>query len=92
MELAVSDKTQETYGGISLEEWASAYRPEVHEFYVSRFVFVKDGGLVRVALGRHGPPINAEGAKGPAVYSHAITMTEAVALELSKQLRDIIAR
>ena len=38
LELAVSDKTQETYGGISLEEWASAYRPEVHEFYVSRFV------------------------------------------------------
>jgi len=87
----MSEKSEEKFGGLTLEDWAAAYRPEIHEFFVSRFAFVKEGNLVRIALGRNGAPKDAQGLRGPAVYTHAITMTQEIALELSRQLRDVIA-
>jgi len=86
----MSDNTAKVYG-VPVEEWEAAYRLGVQEFSALRFIIKRDGGLIRIAFGNNGPPVNEKGLNGCAVYTHAVTMTEAAALDLSRVLRDLIA-
>jgi len=88
----MGDATANVYG-VSAEEWQSAYRPGIHEFSALRVIVKRDGGgdLVRIAFGNNGPPLNEQGLNGCPVYTHAVTMTPALAVVLSKLLRDLVA-
>lgn len=80
-----------TIFGVLVEEWQSAYRLGIQEFAAHRFIIKREGDLIRIGFGNPGPPLNEEGQHGCAVYTHAVTMSPAIALELSKMLRDVIA-
>jgi hypothetical protein len=82
-----------TVYGIAAEEWQSAYRLGMQEFSAAKWLLHREGsgGLVRIAFGNGGPPINEQGQRGCAVYTHAVTMTEAMALDLVRKLRDFLA-
>jgi hypothetical protein len=80
-----------TVFGVSVEEWQSAYRLGIQEFAAHRFVIKREGDLIRVGFGNPGPPLDEKGQHGCAVYTHAVTMSPTLALELSRTLRDIIA-
>ncbi len=86
----MSDKTAKVYG-VTVEEWEAAYRLGVQEFSALKFIIKREHGLIRIAFGNNGPPVNEKGLNGCPVYTHAVTMTEAAALDLSKVLRDLIA-
>jgi hypothetical protein len=86
----MGDMTANVFG-VSAEEWQSAYRPGIHEFSALKVVIKREGDLVRIAFGNNGPPLNEKGLNGCPVYTHAVTMTPALALVLSKLLRDLIA-
>jgi hypothetical protein len=77
--------------GVSAEEWQSAYRLGIHEFSALKVIVRCEGDLVRIAFGNNGPPVNEKGLNGCPVYTHAVTLTPALALILSKLLRDLIA-
>jgi hypothetical protein len=64
----------------------------MHEFAAHRFVFTREEpGLLRIAFGNQGPPINAEGKRAP-VYTHAVTLTSANAIALANMLLKHIAQ
>lgn len=84
------DKSTTIYG-VSAEAWQSAYRLGIQEFSAAQWVFDRSGGLIRIAFGNQGPPINEQGKRGCPVYTHAVTMTKSMALDLAKKLRDFLA-
>jgi hypothetical protein len=86
----MSDKAPDVYG-LAAEEWQAAYRLGIQEFSALRVIVKKDGGLIRIAFGNHGPPLNEQGLNGCPVYTHAVTMTPALAVDLSRLLRDLVA-
>jgi hypothetical protein len=77
--------------GLSPEEWQAGFRPGIQEFAAFRYLISRENGLIRIAFGNNGPFLDEQGARGCAVYSHAVSMTPVLALELSKSLRDLIA-
>jgi hypothetical protein len=81
-----------TVYGVSEAEWESAFHRSVQEFGATRVVVFKEGsGFIRVAFGNGGPPIDEVGGRGTPVYSHAVTITPAMALDLSEILRGLVA-
>jgi hypothetical protein len=87
----MSDKASTVYGA-SAEEWQSAYRLGIQEFSALRVVVMYENDLIRIAFGNNGPPLDEQGLRGCPVYTHAVTITPALALVLSKLLRDLLAR
>lgn len=78
--------------GVSREEWQAAYRSGISEFAATRVVVRTEGGLVRIAFGNAGPPVDEAGGTGSPVYSHAVMLTPGLAVELSRLLRDLLAQ
>jgi hypothetical protein len=76
--------------GFPEDFWTAAYRPGIQEFAATTFAFRRESGFVRIAFGNAGPPV-AESAKRTAVFTHAVTLTQEQALDLSRKLRDCIA-
>jgi CubicO group peptidase (beta-lactamase class C family) len=73
------------------EEFSSAaYRPGIQELPAATYAFRVEGGFVRIAFGNWGPPVLPPGIRTP-VFSHAVTLTNQQALDLSKKLRDALA-
>lgn len=77
--------------GISKDEWQAAYEIGIDEFAAHRFILMNEGDLIRIAFGLNGPPLDEKGARGTPVYTHALSVTPAFALELSRKLRDLLA-
>jgi hypothetical protein len=77
--------------GVSRKEWEAAFRPGIQEFAALKFAIMNQQGLLRIAFGMPGPPLDEKGNRGDAIYTHAVSMTPELALELSKILRNLIA-
>ena len=76
----------DTIHGLSLEQWSSAFRPGMPEFAAHQFAFTaEEPDLVRIAFGNGGPVVDATGTRKP-VFTHAVTITPALAVELARQL------
>ena len=86
----MSDKDGTVFGVLP-DEWQSAYRLGINEFSASKFIVKSDGEIIRIAFGNSGPPLNEQGLNGCPTYTHAVTLTSAMAVELSRVLRDVIA-
>jgi hypothetical protein len=86
----MSDSSKKVYG-VPLEEWKAAYQIGIQEFSALRFVIKREAGLIRIAFGNNGPPVNEQGLNGCPVYTHAVTLTPELALQLTQKLRDLIA-
>jgi hypothetical protein len=72
--------------GMSLAQWNAVYRPGMPEFAAHTFTFLyEEPGLLRVAFGNGGPFIDTDGGRAP-VFTHAVTMTPALAVELARLL------
>lgn len=69
--------------GLPLKTWQAIFRPGISEFAASVFSFTPEAkGLVRIAFGNGGPPVGPTGSREP-VYTHAVTLTPEVAVELA---------
>lgn len=78
--------------GVTQAEWDAAYDSDVVDFVANNFLLKRDGlGFVRVAFGRLGAPIDESGKTRPIKYTHAVTVTEHIALEMARILRGSIA-
>jgi hypothetical protein len=84
-------KKNETIYGASSAEWTAAYSPSVQEFAALRFMIFREHGVVRIAFGKNGPPIDESGNRGTSSYSHAVTLTEAAAVNLANTILEVVA-
>jgi hypothetical protein len=72
--------------GTALSTWSAAFRPGMAEFAATRFFFTREAAeQVRVAFGNEGPVVDNNGTRS-AVYTHAVTLTPDIAVELARQL------
>ncbi len=83
------DENASSVFGVSPEEWQAAYRLGIQEFYASKFIVKADEETIRIAFGISGPPLNEEGLTACPTYTHAVSLTPALALELSRVLGDL---
>jgi hypothetical protein len=69
--------------GLSIKTWKAMFRPGMHEYAATIFTFSGEApNLVRVAFGNGGPHVNASGPREP-VYTHAVTLTPELAVDLA---------
>lgn len=69
--------------GLSLRVWQAVFRPGMAEFAATTFVFTRESNdFVRIAFGNAGPRIDAAGGREP-VYTHAVTITPEMAVDLA---------
>jgi hypothetical protein len=69
--------------GMSLKQWASVFRPGMPEYAATTFSFTRESqDFVRIAFGNSGPVRSESGSKEP-VYTHAVMLSPAVAVELA---------
>lgn len=81
----MTDDTDSAFG-ISFEQWDAAFRPGMHEFAASTFTFTRESmEQVRIAFANGGPYIDAKGTRKP-IYTHAVTLTPSLAVELARLL------
>jgi hypothetical protein len=71
---------------LTLAGWEAAFRPGMAEFAASNFSFTFEAQeQVRIAFGNLGPVVDTEGNREP-VYTHAVTIPPALAVELARLL------
>jgi hypothetical protein len=81
----MSEKPPEAYG-IPLDHWAAAFRAGMPEFAANNFVFTREAAeQVRIAFGNSGPYVDPQGTRSP-VFTHAVTITPQIAVELARLL------
>jgi hypothetical protein len=72
--------------GLSLKTWKAVFRPGMHEFAATTFTFTPEAhNFVRIAFGNGGPRVDAAGLREP-VYTHAVTLTPELAVDLAGML------
>lgn len=77
--------------GLELAQWEAVFRPGMPEFAASSFVFSKETEeQVRIAFGNQGPFVS-ENQRTP-VYTHAVTLSPAIAVELARVLIEHFAK
>lgn len=77
--------------GLTLDQWTASFRPGMHEFAASVVTYsVETEGQVRIAFGNQGPYID-EHTRAP-VYTHAVTLSPAIAVDLARLLIQHFAR
>ena len=76
--------------GLSLDDWAAAFRPGIVETTGERFIYTKETGGLRLVFGNNGPVIDKAGTRAP-VYHHAITLPVSVALDMARAILAVIA-
>jgi hypothetical protein len=78
--------------GLSLKAWKAIFRPGMPEFSATSFVFTRESkDLVRIAFGNSGPRISLTQMREP-VYTHAVTLTPEIAVDLAGMLLKFCAR
>lgn len=87
----IKGKKDETIYGASGAEWIAAYSPSVQEFAALRFMIFREYGVVRIAFGKYGPPIDESGNRGISSCSHAVTLTEEAAVNLANTILEVVA-
>lgn len=86
----MTDKLQ-IIQGLSLAHWEAIFRPGIQEFAASTATFSTEiHDQVRIAFGNLGPYIN-ESERSP-VYTHAVTLSPSVAVELARVLLEHFAK
>lgn len=78
------------WNGLSLKQWKAAFRPGIEEFAASNFIYTGEDGAVRIAFGNRGPAVAEDGTREP-VFTHALTISEGLAVELARLLLKRIA-
>lgn len=69
--------------GLSLKLWKAMFRPGMHEFASTQFTFSREASnLVRIAFGNGGPRVGPDGPREP-IFTHAVTLTPEVAVDLA---------
>jgi hypothetical protein len=77
--------------GMSLKQWASVFRPGMPEYAATNFWFTRESqDFVRIAFGNGGPVRSESGAREP-VYTHALMLSPALAVELAGMLLKFFA-
>jgi hypothetical protein len=80
-----------TVQGLSLAQWEALFRPGIQEFAASTFMFSREAHeQVRIAFGNSGPFTN-ESERSP-VFTHAVTLSPSVAVELARMLLEHFAK
>ena len=70
--------------GLSREEWEAAFRPGMIEFAATRItITLESSDFARIAFGNQGPWI-AEGQRGVPVFTHAVSLPPAVAVDFAR--------
>ena len=79
------DKSQ-IVQGLTLLQWEAAFRPEIIESTASCYVYTPIAeSLVRIAFGNQGPVVDPAGNRS-AVYTHAFTLPQSIAVALARDL------
>jgi len=79
-------------GGLSLKVWKAAFRPGMPEFAATSFVFTRESeDFVRIAFGNGGPQLGPTGGR-EAVFTHAVTLSPRVAVDLAGMLLKLCAQ
>jgi hypothetical protein len=74
------------FDGTPLSTWSSAFPAGMSEYAATTFFFSREAAeQVRIAFGNSGPVIDGNGTRSP-VYTHAVTLTPHIAVELARQL------
>ena len=74
---------EKVVNGWSLNQWASVFRPGMPEYAATTVSFTRESqDFVRIAFGNSGPVCSENGAKEP-VYTHAVMLSPALAVELA---------
>ena len=77
--------------GLTLAQWEAMFRPGMPEFAASTFTFSGEAeGQVRIAFGNRGPFVS-DSERLP-VFTHAVTLSPAVAVELARVLIEHFAK
>ena len=70
-------------GGMPLKVWQAVFRPGMPEFAATTFYFTQESkDFVRIAFGNGGPVVGPDGRREP-VYTHAVTLTPELAVDLA---------
>lgn len=78
--------------GLALKVWRAAFRPGIPEFAATSFIFTTESkGFVRIAFGNSGPRVSQTGPREP-VYTHAVTLTPELAVDLAGKLLKFYAQ
>ena len=76
----------EVVNGLPLQQWSAIFRPNMPEYAASNFCFTReDHEQVRLVFGNQGPVIDPTGKRQP-TYTHAVTLTPALAVEMARLL------
>lgn len=72
--------------GPDLGMWTAAFRPGMPEYAATRFFFTREAAeQVRIGFANNGPLVDNSGTRSP-VFTHAVTLTPELAVELARQL------
>lgn len=78
--------------GLSLKTWQAIFRPSMPEFAATSFYFTRESkDFVRIAFGNSGPKVSPTGPREP-VYTHAVTLTPELAVDLAGLLLKFYAQ
>lgn len=69
--------------GLTLDQWAAAYRPGIVETAAETFVYTPAGDGLRIAFGNAGPVVDEKGSRVP-VFHHAVSTPAHLAVELAR--------
>lgn len=69
--------------GLPIRVWQAIFRPGMAEFAATTFVFTRESkDFIRIAFGNSGPWVDTTGGREP-VYTHALTLTPEMAVDLA---------
>ncbi|WP_156333436.1 hypothetical protein [Achromobacter sp. 2789STDY5608621] len=79
-------------GNLSLAIWEAMFRPGMAEFAASTYNFSREAPeQVRIAFGNQGPIVDTDGNRMP-VFTHAVTLPPAIAVDLARQILEHYAK
>lgn len=87
-ERIASPNANTIYGATPLE-WQAAFAPTVRDVHCQRFLVTVEDGMMRIAFGRGGPPIDENGARGVPTYFAAVSVNPGIALQLAGVLAQL---
>ena len=84
--MSINDSNEtESYAGVTLQNWESAFGSNIIEFAATQVVFTReDQDQIRVAFGNRGPFTDTTGKRDSPRYTHAVTLPPKLAVELAQ--------
>jgi hypothetical protein len=80
------------FAGVTLDHWERIFAPHITEFSATRWAFSNEvDQQIRIAFGNKGPFTSAKGDRDKPLYSHAVTLPRAIAVDFARTLLQQLA-